>query len=275
MKFSVILTVFINDKIEYFIDALSSIINQTLQPSEIIIVFDGPVISSIENYLENEIKSDLIKLYKLKKNLGRGFAKNYAINKTNYDYIALMDSDDISRSNRFYLQINYFKKFPDIDIIGGQIEEFHSFPGDQNSYRLVPRNNLEIYHQMKTKQAFNNVTIMFKKKLFLDLNGYNNFKYLEDYDFFFRAALMKSRFYNLQEILVDVRFNYNDYSKRKGLSYLKEEYKLLTDMKNSKFINKLIYVKNILIRTIIRFSPNFMISILYKNILRKQKHEKF
>ena len=50
--FSVILPVYINDKYNIFKKSFNSILNQTLKPKEIIILFDGPVDIKIKNFLK-------------------------------------------------------------------------------------------------------------------------------------------------------------------------------------------------------------------------------
>ena len=56
-NFSVILPVYINDKYNIFRKSFDSILNQSLKPKEIIILFDGPVDIKIKNYLANKKKN--------------------------------------------------------------------------------------------------------------------------------------------------------------------------------------------------------------------------
>ncbi|MFR1054231.1 MAG: glycosyltransferase [[Clostridium] scindens] len=61
---------------------------------------------------------------KLEKNQGLGNALRVAVENSKYEWIARMDSDDVSVPYRFEQQLKYFASNPNIDIIGGDITEF-------------------------------------------------------------------------------------------------------------------------------------------------------
>ena len=75
MHFSTIISVYSNDRFDWFKQAICSIVNQTIPPQQIIIVKDGPVSKEINNYIMiiinscNEIEFNI---YETKTNLGRG-----------------------------------------------------------------------------------------------------------------------------------------------------------------------------------------------------------
>lgn len=54
LPFSVVMSVYRNDKAEFFLRALNSITNlQTIKPSEIILVVDGPIQSEVDEVIKN------------------------------------------------------------------------------------------------------------------------------------------------------------------------------------------------------------------------------
>ena len=77
-EFSVLLSVYKNEKYEYFEAALNSILNQTMAPSEIVLIRDGevpkPLQVSIDRFLENSIVP--VKYIPFEKNGGLGNAKS-------------------------------------------------------------------------------------------------------------------------------------------------------------------------------------------------------
>src|SRR3989338_4267706 len=96
----------------YLKDAVESILNQTYENFEFIIVDDASVDNSWD-YLKN-LNDHRIKLIKNKKNLGLAASLNKALKVAKGNYIARMDADDISLPTRFEEQVNYLQKNPSI-----------------------------------------------------------------------------------------------------------------------------------------------------------------
>ena len=63
LKFSVILPIYINVNSKLFIKSFNSILNQSLKPNEIIVIFDGPVKKKITKFLN--LKKKKIIFYKI------------------------------------------------------------------------------------------------------------------------------------------------------------------------------------------------------------------
>ena len=91
MKVSVIVPVYNTEK--YLEKCLDSLVNQTYQDIEIIIVNDGSTDKSEEIIKEYIKKYHFVKYFK-KKNGGLSSARNYGIDKANGDYLLFIDSDD-------------------------------------------------------------------------------------------------------------------------------------------------------------------------------------
>lgn len=91
-------------------ETINSVINQTYNNWEMIIVDDcSPDDSAM--YIEDIIKSEQrIKLIKLNKNLGAAEARNKALEVAKGKYIAFLDSDDIWMLNKLEIQIDFMKK---------------------------------------------------------------------------------------------------------------------------------------------------------------------
>ena len=121
------MSVYKNDKPEWFEFAILSVINQTYKPDEIVLIRDGEVPDELNNKINELVKKfPLIKLYVNEVNLGLGLTLQKGVNLCKNDLIARMDSDDISVNDRFESQIKFLQENPNCDIVGGQIEEFDS-----------------------------------------------------------------------------------------------------------------------------------------------------
>lgn len=173
--------VYEKDSPEHFDVAIESVINQTLQPSEIVLTVDGPVSDSIDRiinkYQDLLISSDIkYKVIRLEQNVGHGAARRICFDNCSYSLIALMDADDIAVPERFEWQIQYISEHPDVTAVGGYIKEFITMmkPDDTTNEagrRMVPQNDSEIKDYMKKRCPMNQVTVMFKKDDVVEVGG--------------------------------------------------------------------------------------------------------
>lgn len=272
MKISVAMCVYNGVKREHLQKAIKSIYtDQTRHLDEFIVVVDGPVRQELKEVLIDIAKNTDTKVIWNDVNQGYGLARACALAASSYDWIALMDSDDIAVPMRLELQENYISNHRDIDVLGGNIEEFDSETGDFLGKRIVPQNNDEIYRYMKSRSPFNNMTVMLRKKAVLEAGGYLDWPYDEDYYLWIRMALKKMKFANLPEILVHARADAGMYARRGGIVYFKSEAKLQQYMLNHQVISYPQYIWNIFLRIIVQIlSPNFVRKFIYKYVARKK-----
>jgi glycosyltransferase involved in cell wall biosynthesis len=268
-KFTLILSVYKNDNFHYFKDAVESCLNQTCLPDQFIIIVDGPIdqifIDQINHY---KLAYVFIESIYLNENMGRGFAKNYAIERAKNEFIAIMDSDDLCVPNRFELQAEFLKRNPDVDIVGSYIEEFKNSVGDLNAIRKVKLSHHDILMAGKYRQSMNHVTLMFRKKVYTAIDGYSTYRYTEDFHFLTKLLIYGARFANIPKVLVIVRVAPNQFLKRTGYKYFKEEVSVFRLMYEKNFIGIGGYIFNFFVRVIFRFSPPSLLNLFYKYYLR-------
>lgn len=104
----------------FLVDAIESILNQTYTNFEFIIVDDASTDNSWKIVKSYAKKDKRIKSFRNPINLGVSLTANIAISKTKGKFIARMDSDDVSSSNRLSKQIKFLQNHPKIILIGGQ-----------------------------------------------------------------------------------------------------------------------------------------------------------
>lgn len=273
MKFSVITSIYKNDKSGYIRTALDSmLVHQTVQPSEIVLVQDGPVPTELSNLLEEyEAKyPDLMQIIRLNTNGGLGNALKLAVESAKYEIIARMDSDDISLPNRFELQLNYLKQHPEADIVGGQMTEFIDSPDNIIGKRVVPLSNEDIYEYMKSRCALNHVTVMFRKNAVLQAGNYKDWFWNEDYYLWVRMMIAKCKFANVPNVLVNVRSGADQYARRGGIRYFKSEARLQKYMLDNHLINWGGYLINVAKRLIVQvLLPNEIRGWVFRTFARK------
>lgn len=118
---SVIIPLFNGEK--YIENCIKSVLAQSYQHFEIIIVNDGSTDSSaqiVQNFVNHY--PNKIKLYQHPNNENKGIAetRNLGIKMASYPLIAFIDQDDLWASDKLSIQIEYLKKFPEAKLIYSQ-----------------------------------------------------------------------------------------------------------------------------------------------------------
>lgn len=271
--FSVVMSVYRNDKIEWVKGAIESIISaQTYKPNEILIVVDGPISEQLSQLLlkyENN-KEYNFKIIWLSENKGLGNALRIATELAKNDLIARMDSDDVSLPDRFEKQIKYLQDNPDCDLIGGQIVEFVGCEDNIVGKREVPISNEAIYIWMKKRCPFNHMTVMFRKSKVLSVGNYIDWHFNEDYYLWIRMDEAGYKFANLPDTLVNVRVGKDMYARRGGWKYFKSEKGLQDYMYKKKIISLPRYLFNVVVRFGVQVAmPNKVRGFIFQKLLRK------
>lgn len=149
MKISVLLSLFAKENPTYFKLSMKSIWDdQIRKPDQIVLVEDGPITKELES-IANEWKQKLgniLTIVKLERNQGLAIALNEGAKYCTGDFIARMDTDDISLPNRFQVQESYLLKHKDVVLLGGGMIEFNDEEGDLPP-RIMPLSLAEIKKQ--------------------------------------------------------------------------------------------------------------------------------
>lgn len=126
-RVAVILPVYRNDKPEHVRLALNSVCDQTY-PCTLFIGVDGPVGPELFVILNEYEQQENVCVKWFRENRGLAIVLNDLIgfaHKDHFDYIARMDADDISHPDRIEKQMRYLQVHPDVDVVGGAIEEIN------------------------------------------------------------------------------------------------------------------------------------------------------
>jgi len=267
--FSVLLSVYSKENPLYLKDALKSIYNQTVLPSEVVLVKDGFLTPSLDLVIEefNKIHSNL-KVISLTENKGLGFALNEGLKHCSYEWIARMDTDDICFPNRFEEQLKIIKKFPNVSFISSIIAEFQDSVDNIISHRNLPEIHENIYSYAKKRCPLNHPAVMYKKQAVIDSGGYREFP--EDYHLWVRALMKGYKFYNIQKPLLYFRINLDTIRRRGGWKYAISEMKHQKEFLKMGFISYPEYMRNCFIRFCTRIIPVQVRQFFYLKILHRK-----
>ncbi|MFR3328882.1 MAG: glycosyltransferase family 2 protein [Odoribacter splanchnicus] len=270
MKFSVLLSVYQKEQPAYLRQSLDSIFNQTLLPDEVVLVKDGPLTDALDEVVEEyAMKFPVLKVVPLYENQGLGKALNEGLKHCSYDLVARMDTDDMSKSERFEKQIAVFCAHPEVDVVGAWIDEFEGCPENVISVRKLPESHEEIRKFAQKRNPLNHPVVMFRKEAVQKAGGYLHFPLFEDYYLWVRMLMNGARFYNIPESLLYFRFSPEMFKRRGGWKYALDEFRFQQFLFKSGFIGILCFIQNVSIRFISRIVPNGVRTVLYKRMLRK------
>ncbi len=259
-EFSVLMSLYYKENEAYLEECLCSLKSQDLQPSEVVIVYDGYVSDELNDIVlkyKDELKINIVKL---KDNVGLGKALNYGLQHCKYNYIARMDTDDVCFPNRFSTQIPIIYN-SDIDILGSSVIEFDD---EKTRFKDVPQSHEDIISAIVSKNPINHMSVVFKKDKIIEIGGYKHHLYMEDYNLWLRAVFNNLKIINLKDRLLYVRVNPEMVKRRKGLKYIKSEIELTKLKLSSETIphGKVIIVS--FVRIITRILPSRLLSVIYK-----------
>ena len=201
-----VLTPLYNTNPKFLKEMIESILNQTFNDFEFILLNDSPSNKEIKDivlsyndkriiYVENE------------ENLGISKSRNKLLNLAKGEYIAIFDHDDISLPQRLEKQVEFLDKNPKIGVVGSNIIKYSNNKKSNN-----PENNLDIKINLVARGCIIlHSTVMIRKSILTK----NNIQWDEQYspceDYMLFANLIdKTMFYNIQEPLLIYRDHENN-----------------------------------------------------------------
>ncbi len=161
----------------YIVDALNSILNQTLKPFEIIVINDGSTDKSLSKI---ELFGNKIKIIH-QQNKGAGAARNEGIKIANGAYLAFLDADDLWIEDKLEKQFDFLKKYPETEMISGIVEQFIS-------PELSIEDTNKLNPLLKNMPGYLPGAIFIKKSDFLKVGYFNENLHLGEFiDWYSRA----------------------------------------------------------------------------------------
>jgi glycosyltransferase involved in cell wall biosynthesis len=182
--------------VEFLEQSLASVIAQTYKNWEVIIGINGhphnsftetTAINIVNKYNPNTTYNIKIIYYDTK---GKPMTLNKMIDDCNYDYIALLDVDDIWLPEKLELQVPYLNNY---DVVGTHCKYF----GDVSYCPNIPFGDLSNFNFLIVNPIINSSSII-KKEL---AKWKDDFFGVEDYNLWLDLSFQKKKFYNLDKIL--------------------------------------------------------------------------
>jgi glycosyltransferase involved in cell wall biosynthesis len=204
-KISVVMPVY-NTEENFLKEAIESILNQTFNDFEFIIINDCST-NNVEDVILS-YKDERIIYLKNEQNKGVSFSANLGLNTAKGKYIVRIDSDDVAMENRLEIQYKFLEENPEYQLCGTRITKAKGKASARTQ-------NFE-YQKTKMILRGNGIvqpTVMFNREFFIKNNlYYKEIPYGEDWDLWCRLCMV-GKFVILPEKLLYYRIHENQVNK--------------------------------------------------------------
>lgn len=218
MNLVVILSIYKNDSFSFLHESINSLLSQKNIFFDLYILCDGPLSSDIVHYLKS-LNQNFIFILKRRENKGLAYSLNELLNiilPKGYQYIARMDADDISTSDRFEKQITFMERHPEIDCLGTWAIEIDS-KGQEYFRKEMPVTHNDCLELFKKRDCMIHPTVMFRRSYFEKAGLYPEDTYFgEDTMMWAKGFKAGCKFANLPEYLFKFRLDDRFFERRRG-----------------------------------------------------------
>jgi glycosyltransferase involved in cell wall biosynthesis len=264
MNFSVLMSVYIKENPIYLKECLESLVMQTLQAPEIILVEDGPITSNLSEVIDFYYQSLPIKRIKFAQNQGLAAALNEGLRNCSHELVIRMDTDDIALPIRFKRQIDFMIANKNISVSSAWIEERDHEMHEKGFLKVLPEKHIDIIRFAKRRNPFNHPVTIFRKSAVLAVGSYP-LVFPEDYALWSLMLVKGYTFANIPEVLLYMRTG-EAFIDRRGLDFFKGEVGLLKFQKSIGFLNIFEFLTSLALRAAIRLPPRSIRKILYQTM---------
>lgn len=231
-KIACILPVYRKDKVEYIHFAVDSILGQTYQSLKVYIGVDGPVSETIKDCLESYRKNDRVQIVWFEENRGLACVLNDLLDlcfKEGYELIARMDADDISMTDRLEKQLTYLESHPEIDVVGGSIEEIDENGNSRNKTIVYPEMPEACRAFFSRRNPHAHPAVLFRKSFFDKLNGKKyrpEYRQNQDTMLWYDGMMAGTQHANIPDVVLQFRMTDTMFKKRRnGWAFAKKQFK--------------------------------------------------
>ena len=262
------MSVYYKEKADYLRLSLDSVFDQTLPATQVVLVEDGPLTHELDSIIaEYSDKHKELEVVPLSENRGLGLALAEGIQHCKYELVARMDTDDIARKDRFELQLKEFEKDPDLDICGSYVKEFEEEINNVVTQRKVPLADAECKEYQRRRDAFNHVTVMYKKSAVLAAGNYQHCPLMEDTLLWVNMFKNDATAMNIDDYLVYVRIGKGMYERRGGWAYYKKYKQARKRIYETGYISWRDYEYTLLVQLVVALMPNKVRGWVFKRLL--------
>ena len=253
---TVLMTTYQGTSVDELERSVASITGQSRPPEEFLVVVDGPVPEPLDAALAAAAAAHpSIRVERLPRNVGSGLASARGLEASTGDFVARHDSDDVSLPQRLERQMEAIERAPPRPRRRGDARVRGQSPTTSSACAATRAPTRQIAARMRLNNPVNNPTVVFRRQLAVDVGGYADLRYMQDYDLFARLLAGGARAENLDEPLV--LFNAGDgmIARRGGWRMLPYEWDVQRRLRDTGTIGNVLLARNMVVRGAFRVIP--------------------
>lgn len=196
----------------YLAQAIESILNQTFQDFELLIIDDGSTDRSGQILTTYAAQDSRIRLIS-RENRGLISTLNEMLDLAQGEFLARMDADDLATPNRLTLQVAFLKQHPEVVCVGGAFGLIDPQGRTVMNAIPMPQENAEIQPLLLLgRTVINHPCALIRRSALLQIGGYDpSMKTIEDLDMLLRLGEI-GQLANLPDVVLQYRFHPNSVS---------------------------------------------------------------
>lgn len=230
-KIAIILPVYKKDRVEYLSKSVESILYQTYKNIHLYIGVDGPVGDDLKGTLQLLEQQNAVSIVWFEENRGLACVLNDLLDiclKEGYEYIARMDADDISMTDRLEKQMAYLKAHPEIDVVGGAINEIDEEGKNRGKKIVYPAGPVECREFFSKRNPHAHPAVLFRKSFFDKLQGKKyrpEYRQNQDTMLWFDGMMAGTQHANIPDVVLNFRMTNAMFKKRRnGWTFAKKQF---------------------------------------------------
>lgn len=223
---SCLMTTYVRERAEWLAASLESVFAQTVAPSQLVLVLDGPVGADQEEVIARygrDRRIAAVDVVRLPENQGLAGALSAGFERCTGEWIMRMDSDDLCGRERLRIQMDHILQNPGTDLVSSWAEEFMDGEEATRLKSSTSRHDA-VVQSLRWRNVICHPSVLMRAEAMRRVGGYRlDFPLLEDYDLWVRMALAGAHFHIIPAVLVRVRSGLQQSARRGGWRYCLHE----------------------------------------------------
>jgi len=225
---SVLLNVWQGDQSYAISRSIRSVINQSMQPSELVVVIDGPLDVDKLVLIHTELRTARFpyKIVELEERHGLSLARNIGFSVAQGQLVIVHDADDVMHVDRLRRQVEVFCRTGS-SVIACQAFEFESGTELIDRIRTTPSDPSALRRSLLRNNSITHSSVLIRRRLFEEVGGYNKVTGMEDYELWLRLIQGGISITVMGEVLQAISRDPEYLTRRQGLRFLSSEIQIL------------------------------------------------
>ncbi len=239
----------------YLTGAIQSVLNQDYKNWELIIIDDAST-DNTAKLIELFLSDNRIKYYLVEKQKNISCVRNIALSKSNGEYIAVLDSDDVwEDKSKLTKQVEFMEKNRYVVIVGSAASTINNI-GKELKTITKPVFDEDIRKDFLTKNPFFHSSVIFRKEEVNNIGGYNEeIRYGEDLDLWLRLGKI-GKLYNFITPFIKYRVHDDNESSKHPMKAILDVFKVINQNRRKYSAGRVVFLRKIFGKLFDTFKPN-------------------